>query len=81
MFFATPVMRTVARIELPSTSAAITAARFSGDSRFILTIIRERSGIASDKMEERKAGESNPYREDGSSVLSQSGTPRRKHLP
>ncbi len=41
--FATPVIRTVARIELPSTSEAMTCWRFSVDNRFILTIMPERS--------------------------------------
>lgn len=47
VFFATPVIRTVPRIELPSTKHRTTAARFSVLRTFaILTIIRDRSGIA-----------------------------------
>src|SRR3954467_8922739 len=46
VFFATPVMRTVARMLLPSTSAATTAARFSVLRTFaILTIMLDRLGI------------------------------------
>jgi hypothetical protein len=42
VFFATPVMRTVERIELPSTRAATTAARFEVLSTFaILTSPRK----------------------------------------
>lgn len=44
MFFATPVIRTVARTEFPSTREAITCWRFSTDNRFILTIMLERLG-------------------------------------
>ena len=36
MFFATPVIRTVARMELPSTRAEITWVRFESLSRFIM---------------------------------------------
>jgi hypothetical protein len=39
VFLATPVIRTVARIELPSTRAEATRQRVSVSSRFILTII------------------------------------------
>lgn len=39
MFFATPDMRTVARMEFPSTSDAITCTLFSVVSVFIVTII------------------------------------------
>jgi hypothetical protein len=45
VFFATPVMRTVARIEFPSTKDPITAARFSVLSLFILTIMPDRLRI------------------------------------
>jgi hypothetical protein len=45
VFFATPVMRQVARIELPSTREAVTAARFSAVSLFILTLMPDRSGM------------------------------------
>ena len=38
VFFATSVMRTVARTELPSTKAAITCARFLMLTLFMLTI-------------------------------------------
>ena len=41
VFFAAPVMRTVARMLLPSTRQPMIAARFSVLSRFILTIMRE----------------------------------------
>jgi hypothetical protein len=40
-----PVMRTVARIEQPSTKHFTTAIRSSFVNRFILTIMRERLGI------------------------------------
>src|SRR5688500_8472040 len=42
---AAPVMRQVARMLLPSTSAAMIRVRCSVESLFILAIIRERSGI------------------------------------
>jgi hypothetical protein len=42
---AVPVMRQVARMELPSTRAPMTLARRSADSRFILSIMHERSSI------------------------------------
>src|ERR1035437_4140133 len=45
VFLAAPVMRTVARRLLPSTSEAMICARFSVVSRFILTIMPERIGI------------------------------------
>jgi hypothetical protein len=38
---AAPVMRTVARMELPSTNARTTAARSVVESLFILTIMRD----------------------------------------
>ncbi len=41
VFLDVPVMRQVERIELPSTSAAMIARRFSMDRRFILTIMPE----------------------------------------
>ena len=45
VFFDTPVIRTVARIELPSTRAEMTAARFAVLSTFaILTIMLRREG-------------------------------------
>src|SRR6266540_1564704 len=50
VFFATPVMRTVERIELPSTRAAITRTRFSVLSLFILTIILERLCIVNTRL-------------------------------
>ena len=43
MFLATPVSRTVERIELPSTRHLTTAVRRAGVSLFILTIIHELS--------------------------------------
>src|SRR5437868_4753301 len=45
VFLLAPVMRHVARIELPSTSAPTIAARFSVDNLFILTIMLERLRI------------------------------------
>ena len=45
MFFATPAMRTVARMELPSTSALTTWTRLAWGSRFILIIIHEDFGF------------------------------------
>ena len=39
------IMRTVARMELPSTRQRMTEARLSADSLFILTSILDRSGI------------------------------------
>ena len=42
MFLAMPVMRTVARIEFPSTNAEITRTRSDCDIRFMLTIMLER---------------------------------------
>jgi hypothetical protein len=42
VFFATPVMRTVERIEFPSTSAAKTAICVSLGDRFILTTMLDR---------------------------------------
>ena len=45
VFFATPVMRTVLRIELPSTNAATTWARRCAFSLFIRTIILDRSRL------------------------------------
>src|SRR4051812_44303112 len=41
VFFAAPVIRTVARMLLPSTREPMICARFSVDSRFILTIMLE----------------------------------------
>src|SRR5580658_5854246 len=43
VFFAAPVMRTVPRIELPSTKHPMICARFSMLKRFILTIMLEAS--------------------------------------
>ena len=43
VFFATPVMRTVARMRQPSTSAATTATRFAMLNLFILTIMLDRT--------------------------------------
>src|SRR5712671_6189703 len=43
VFLATPVSRTVPRIDTPSTKHRTTAARFSGLSLFILTVMLERS--------------------------------------
>ena len=45
MFFAARVIRTVERIEFPSTKHLITAARRCVDSLFILTSIPERSSF------------------------------------
>lgn len=45
VFLAMPVIRTVARIELPSTRAAITRTRSSLVSLFTLTIMLEWSSI------------------------------------
>jgi len=45
VFLAAPVIRTVERIELPSTREPITAARFSVESLFILTIMPDRLRI------------------------------------
>ena len=45
MFLAAPVIREVARMLLPSTRAPMMRARFSVDSRFILTIMRKRSDV------------------------------------
>jgi|SRR6516164_1604837 len=46
VFLATPVMRTVLRMEQPSTKQVIAWARGSAGNLFIMTIIRERFGIA-----------------------------------
>lgn len=47
MFLAAPVIRTVPRIEFPSTKQPTMAARFSVLSRFMLTIMRgEPDGIS-----------------------------------
>ncbi len=43
VFLAAPVIRTVARMLLPSTRQPMIWARFSVDSLFILTIMRKRS--------------------------------------
>ena len=43
VFFATPVMRTVERMEQPSTKAEMTRTRSEVLKRFILTIMLERS--------------------------------------
>ena len=43
VFLAKPVMRTVARIELPSTSARMICARSARLNLFILTIMHDRS--------------------------------------
>ena len=43
VFFAAPVIRTVARMLLPSTRQPMICARFSVVSLFILTIMLERS--------------------------------------
>ncbi len=45
VFFATPVTRTVARMLMPSHKHATTCPRRSVLNLFILTIIRDRSGI------------------------------------
>ncbi len=45
MFLATPVIRTVARMELPSTRQRTTAVLLAVESVFILTILLERIGI------------------------------------
>src|ERR1019366_3570097 len=45
VFLATPVRRTVARIELPSTRHLTTAVLWPVESLFILTIMLDRSGI------------------------------------
>jgi hypothetical protein len=44
VFLLTPVMRTVERIEQPSTRALTTATRLAVLSLFIVTIMHERSG-------------------------------------
>ena len=44
MFLATPVIRTVARIELPSTRQRTTAVLLAVESVFILTIMLDRIG-------------------------------------
>ena len=45
VFFAAPVMRTVPRIDTPSTRQPMICARLSVLNRFILTIMLERTGI------------------------------------
>src|SRR4051812_11684170 len=55
VFLLAPVIRHVARIELPSTSAPMIAARFSMDNLFLLTIMPYRSRIV--KVEDYRTAE------------------------
>ena len=53
VFLAAPVMRTVERMELPSTSAPKTCTRFYIVSLFILTIMLDRSSKVKGKIQKK----------------------------